>query len=151
MILKMLKPMSLFWDDEGHFGAGLYYAGVCCCESLEELKAYFNTAVLGTDALKDSCIFVLTAIERLTPCNDGEVVNPTEIIEVLQIEVLQRGIIKVPLTQADRQKAHTNSLMQRRKQQQERRERSEKDRLTLGCLKAIGAQTTRCQIPNHLE
>ena len=79
---------SLFWDDEGHFGAGLYYAGVCCCESLEELKAYFNTSILGTDALKDSCIFVFDG-DWVDSCNDGEVVNPTEIIEVLQIEVLQ--------------------------------------------------------------
>ena len=32
----------------------------------------------------------------------------------------------MPLTQADRQKAHKNSLIQRRKQQQERREQAKK-------------------------
>ena len=78
---------SLFWDDEGHFGAGLYYTGVCCCDSLEALKSYFNTGTLGTDALKDACVFVFEG-DWVDSCNDGEVVNPTEILEKLNINVL---------------------------------------------------------------
>ena len=58
MILKMLKPIPFFGTTKGISVLDFDYAGVCCCESLEELKAYFNTSILGTDALKDSCIFV---------------------------------------------------------------------------------------------
>ena len=38
---------ELFWDDEGHLGAGIYYNGVCCCDSLESLKSYFSLGSAG--------------------------------------------------------------------------------------------------------
>ena len=79
---------ALFWDEDGHFGEGFYYAGVCCCESLDDLKAYFNTVLLGTDALKDACVFVFDG-DWVDSCNDGEVVNPTKLVETLNIEALK--------------------------------------------------------------
>lgn len=78
---------SLFWDEDGHFGAGFYYAGVCCTESLDALADYFSTAVLGTNALKDAVVFVFEG-EWLDSCNDGEVVNPTKLLAILDPEIL---------------------------------------------------------------
>ena len=78
---------ALFWDEDGHFGSGFYYAGVCCCDSLEALKGYFHTSVLGTDTLKDACVFVFEG-DWVDSCNDGEVVNPTKLLAILDTEVL---------------------------------------------------------------
>ena len=75
---------ELFFDPDGHFGAGIYYNGVCCCESIEDLKNYFGT---GVNALNDSVVFVFEG-DWMGSCNDGEVVNPTKLIETLPIEVL---------------------------------------------------------------
>ena len=74
----------LWFDTEGHFGAGIYYNGVCCAESLESLKSYFNHSSQGLDG---SAIFVFEG-DYMGSCNDGDVVNPTSLIEVLPVETL---------------------------------------------------------------
>ena len=80
---------SLFWDDDGFFGAGLYYPGVCCCDSLESLASYFNVSVLGTDHLVGSVIFEFEG-DWVDSCNDGDVVNPTKIIAVHDVAILEQ-------------------------------------------------------------
>ena len=72
----------LYFDEDGHFGAGIYYNGVCCCESLQDLKSYF---ALGSEGLDESVILVFAG-EYIGSCNDGDVVSPTEIIEILSID-----------------------------------------------------------------
>ena len=83
--LEEVLEDELFFDSEGHFGAGIYYNGVCCCESLEALKSYFG---VGVDSLDDSVVFVFEG-DWMGSCNDGEVVNPTKLVEALNIEVLK--------------------------------------------------------------
>ena len=74
----------LWFDSEGHFGAGIYYNGVCCAESLENLKSYFSGSSRG---LQGSVVFVFDG-DYMGSCNDGDVVNPTRLIETLSVEVL---------------------------------------------------------------
>lgn len=74
----------LWFDSDGHFGAGIYYNGVCCCDSLEALKSYFS---LGSQGLGGSVIFVFQG-DYMGSCNDGDVVNPTKIVETLDISIL---------------------------------------------------------------
>ena len=82
--LEEVLPDELFFDPEGHFGAGIYYNGVCCCESIDDLKSYFG---VGVDALGGSVIFVFEG-DWMGSCNDGEVVIPTELIETLSVDML---------------------------------------------------------------
>ena len=81
--LNNLLEDHLFFT-EGHFGAGIYYNGVCCCESLESLRSYFT---LGSEGLEDSVIFVFEG-DWIGSCNDGEVVDPTQLIETLSVSIL---------------------------------------------------------------
>ena len=83
--LEGILDDELFFDSEGHFGAGIYYNGVCCCDSIESLKSYFG---VGVDSLNDSVVFVFEG-DQMGTCNDGEVVIPTELVETLNIEVLK--------------------------------------------------------------
>ena len=82
--LNDLLDDELFFDSEGHFGAGIYYNGVCCCDSLESLKAYFS---LGSEGLSESVIFVFEG-DSMGSCNDGEVVNPTKLVDILDVSEL---------------------------------------------------------------
>ena len=82
--LEDILPDELFFDPEGHFGAGLYYNGVCCCNSLDALKIYFGGNAEGLEA---SVIFVFEG-EWMGSCNDGDVVIPTKLTETLSVEVL---------------------------------------------------------------
>ena len=79
---------SMFWKDDGHFGPGLYYAGVCCSDSLEDLASYFDVGTLGVNHLNDSVIFVFEG-DWVDSCNDGDVVNPTKLIEILDVDILE--------------------------------------------------------------
>ena len=74
----------IWFDSEGHFGAGIYYNGVCCAESLKKLKSYFSGNSRG---LEGSVVFVFDG-EYMGSCNDGSVVNPTHLIETLSVKVL---------------------------------------------------------------
>ena len=82
--LNEMLEEELFFDDDGHFGAGIYYNGVCCCDSLERLKSYFK---MGSEGLQDSVIFVFEGV-LMGYCNDGEVVIPNKLIEILDISQL---------------------------------------------------------------
>lgn len=84
--LNDLLDDHLFFDEDGHFGAGIYYNGVCCSDSIESLKSYFS---LGSEALEDSVVFVFEG-DWMGSCNDGEVVNPTKLIEILSISILDK-------------------------------------------------------------
>lgn len=79
---------EMHFDADGHFGAGIYYNGVCCSESLEELASYFNVDTLGTDHLSDSVVFEFEGV-HVDSCNDGEVVNPTKVIAKHDISILE--------------------------------------------------------------
>ena len=74
----------LYFDEDGHFGAGIYYNGVCCSDSIEALKSYFS---LGSKGLEDSVIFVFEG-DYMGSCNDGDVVIPTKLIETLDVSIL---------------------------------------------------------------
>lgn len=77
----------MFWDDDGHLGAGIYYNGVCCSSSLAELAKYFrNTA----DGLSESIIFVFEG-EWIGSCNDGDVVIPTKVLATFDTSILEKA------------------------------------------------------------
>lgn len=76
---------ELFFDPEGHLGAGIYYNGVCCCDSIESLKSYFR---LGSEGLPEGSVVFVFEGEWMGSCNDGEVVNPTQLIETLDVSIL---------------------------------------------------------------
>ena len=79
-------PAHLWFDPDGHFGAGVYYYGVCCAESLENLKSYFSHSSRGLDG---SVISVFKG-EYIGRCGDGDVVIPTEVIGRLPIDFLDK-------------------------------------------------------------
>ena len=76
---------SLFWDENGHFGAGFYYPGVCCTDSIEALSSYFRNT---TEGLDDAAVFVFEG-DWVDSCNDGDVVNPTKLLAILDTEILK--------------------------------------------------------------
>lgn len=71
----------LFWDAAGHFGPGVYYIGVCCCDSLTGLADY----ALSRHWAKPGDVVWFFSGEYVGSCNDGDVVCPDEIIGILPI------------------------------------------------------------------
>lgn len=71
----------LFWDDDGHFGPGVYYVGVCCCDSLTGLADY----ALSRCWAKPGDVVWFFSGEYVGSCNDGDVVCPDEIIGILSL------------------------------------------------------------------
>lgn len=78
---------NLLWNEAGYRGAGFYYNGVCCCDSLEALADYVNTRHWGDE---DSVIFVFEGQDN-GDCNDGDVATP-----IRQLRKMHRSILENP-------------------------------------------------------
>ena len=71
----------LFWNDEGHLGAGIYYRGVCCCDELAGLADY----AFSRHWAKPGDVVWIFKGEYTGSCNDGDVVIPTEVVGILSL------------------------------------------------------------------
>lgn len=79
----------MFWDDNGHFGAGIYYTGVCCCTYLEALADYVNTRNWGDE---DSVVFMFIG-NLLGNCVDGDVAEPLQLVTKMPRSVLNNTAV----------------------------------------------------------
>ena len=80
---------NLYWDDDGHLGAGLYYVGVCCMASLAGLAYYVNSRSWGNS---NSVVFVFEG-DNNGDCNDGAVAIPRKKITKIGREILENEIL----------------------------------------------------------
>ena len=80
---------GLFWDEEGHFGPGLYYAGVCCSSSYSEMLAYCEQSGISREvAFRDDLSCFVFEGEYVADCRDGDVVNPSLIVAQMPLWLL---------------------------------------------------------------
>lgn len=82
---------ELQWLETGHYGAGVYYRGVCCAETLGGLAAY---ALSRCWASPGDLVWVFRG-DYVGDCVDGDVVSPTEILGILPI----RDLVNVYFTE----------------------------------------------------
>lgn len=81
---------NMYWDDEGHLGGGLYYAGVCCETSMAALASYSNER--GWHHYESAVIRVFEGKQN-GDCNDGQVAIPTNILFDLPANFIERADI----------------------------------------------------------
>lgn len=84
---------ELFWNEEGHFGAGVYYHGVCCCDDFGTLADY---AMTRHWAKPGDFVWVFKG-EYIGTCTDGDVVAPAEVVGIVSLTDFVKGYV------ADRQ------------------------------------------------
>lgn len=77
--------LPVYFDADGHLGAGIYYEGVCATESLENMKAY--TARIS----ENECCFILRG-ELLgnLMADDGVLIAPETVIEIINADEYNR-------------------------------------------------------------
>ena len=80
---------TLWWNDEGHLGPGLYYAGVCCTTSLGETLRYCRQSGIRRETARRSglALFVISG-KWIGDCRDGDVIEPERVIATMPLHYL---------------------------------------------------------------